>query len=582
MYCYNCGKEIYKGMQHCPYCNTIFNENILDDVIFCNSLKQISDQSTRIGDNHIKEFNIDQLKVVVKGNDYIFSYVLNFLNGLRCYLKQSLKNYISGNHFDTIVKKGEGYIESLLTDAVYLSLAFIYRNDPQKITSKTKNAFFELTQMAEEIWEPVYTAAGEFKSLHQELGQIRQSYNKTRSSYWVGGGFGIRGAIKGKIKADILNTGSSVLNTAGNVVRNAIQAGIDHSREEDLKNQVRHSPQLRHAVMIGINNFSENVARLLTQTMCGNDMLERYMGIYDIISTPNYELENMSFNQAQIVLSENPFNITAYVTIYHHDRNNGNVLSEMANFCGLQEHVFSGFIDCDGTFGGYKFDVDSIGVDIGKVELLQIKDLLINIEKNNPAYTSITYKDTASCAFIRESWIKDEQKYHQKVDTYLLLHRINESRTEIEKLFSNNDVSYAIRVLSEREDIVIENLLLKKLLVLLEEAGTEAFINKIGDDHLYPIVTDAILIHNHKLIPMENAGLAGRFHVLAHIGKYLYTEGNLLERQRGMEYLIEAGKKQVGLGLSYLSNFYKKGEGGLKRDEFTSDLCGKIAAAYKA
>lgn len=105
-------------MQHCPYCNIVFDENLLDDVMFVNSLRQLSDSMPKLSGNETKEFYIDQLKVVIKGNNYIFSYILNFLGGLRNYLKSSIRNYISDNHFNTIVKKGEGYVETLLNDSV--------------------------------------------------------------------------------------------------------------------------------------------------------------------------------------------------------------------------------------------------------------------------------------------------------------------------------------------------------------------------------------------------------------------------------------------------------------------------------
>lgn len=232
----------------------------------------------------------------------------------------------------------------------------------------------------------MYAAASEFDDLHQELSQIRQSYQKSRSSYWVGGGFGIRGAIKGKVKAGILNAGSSAINTAGNIVRGTILAGIDHSKEEDLKNKVRYSSRLHNAVMVGVDTFSKNIACLLTEVLCGKDTLKQYMMIYDTVSAEDHDIESMTLEQAQTILPKNPFDITAYITIYLHNQNNGSVLSEMADFCGVQEHIFSGFLAYDGTFGEHKFDVNTIGVDTSREELLRIKETLTNLEKNNPAY----------------------------------------------------------------------------------------------------------------------------------------------------------------------------------------------------
>ena len=55
-------------------------------------------------------------------------------------------------------------------------------------------------------------------------------------------------------------------------------------------------------------------------------------------------IESMTLEQAQTILPQNPFDITAYITIYMHNQNVGSALSEMASFCGVQEHVFSGFL----------------------------------------------------------------------------------------------------------------------------------------------------------------------------------------------------------------------------------------------
>jgi hypothetical protein len=550
----------------------MFDDEILEEMIFANTLKEISSHVPDIPTEKSKTFLVAGNPINITGKEFIFGHVFNYANQLWSIISTQTKKYIDQSYFNQLVKEGETYIASLLEEIIYLSMAYVHKNGNVKISKSMKKRFFDLCDYAEVAWEPVYVAASEFQDLHQALAERRALSKKARSGYWVGGGFGIKGAIKGKIKADILNAGGAALNSAGNAVRTAIQAGRDYSKEESLKNELMQSWQFIHAIMVGLKQFLKSLVELLLEAFCETKDRQEGLEIYEQIQ--NYsrtKVKKTSLEKAIQSLNDHPFDIDMYANLYAQNSNCGAVLSEMASFCSVQSDVYSLFVEIDeDQWGEEKFDLDTIGIDIGKPELLKIKSWLISVEESNPAYLSANFRQG-------DVWAESEHQYHEKINALLMLHAIMEASKELEQDFSKKDIADVIETWANHNDEIHENILLIKLLSILEEQGTEAFLNKIGDNHLFPIVAEAILIHNHHLESMKTAALAGRIHVMAHWGHYQYKQGN---RSDGEKWLLEAAKRHDYLGIAYLSEFFRKGIGGMRGNSFYSDLCLKIATAY--
>ena len=94
MYCYNCGKNVYNGMQHCPYCDVMFDDEILEEMIFANTLKEISSHVPDIPTKKSKTFLVAGNPINITGKEFIFGHVFNYANQLWAIISTQTKKYI--------------------------------------------------------------------------------------------------------------------------------------------------------------------------------------------------------------------------------------------------------------------------------------------------------------------------------------------------------------------------------------------------------------------------------------------------------------------------------------------------------
>lgn len=482
MYCYNCGQKINNAILKCPYCEITFDQNKLDKVIFDKTIDTITNKCEVIPHPYTKTFHIADHNIVISDDLYLFSYINRFVNTLQNDFKKNLKDYIHSSHLSKLVDEGEDYLCERFEGAIYAVLGYMKANGITVTVKKLTDIKSYLGRIPF-VWNPVYTLASEFDDLQSLLAERRQAMDKPRTSSWVGGGLGIRGAIKGQIKAGVLNAGSTMLNSIGNTTRRAIQSHIDSENVRKAKLEIMESSEFINTILSESDEFFDDLRKSLLREL-SNDS-EKNKDIYNkIVSIESEETTDMEIDKAIEALSINPFNPVPYVSLYKHNRNNGANLSELAVFCGIEHKIYYDFlwnVDND-IFNEESLGLRNIGYDTNLDELLRIKNVLVKLETNNPGF--IVNKD-----FL---YAKEEQEYHQKVDELIPLAQKNKAEKTIIDVFANHGKKEATRILLSFNDDLINTVLINKFIGEIKGFGVDNFLKEFED--YYPlIVTEAVL-----------------------------------------------------------------------------------------
>ena len=256
-------------MYKCPYCETKIDSSLINKIVLENTWAEIAKTCPLFSDSHCKTFIVDGKEITISNDNYIFAHIHTFINHLYNQTSQEIEYVYDHWSFNELVKDGEEFVHNKLSAVGNAILGFKYKNSGE-ITDDDKTAFIMLMKHVEFAWEPIYAIAEEFDDLQGVLAERRKAMNIERTTQWVGGGFGIYGAIKGKIKADLLNAGASAVNTGRNIMQKAIQSGIDRSNINKLKKEIKNSSELKNAVFSEINRYFINWNKILSAIFLGD------------------------------------------------------------------------------------------------------------------------------------------------------------------------------------------------------------------------------------------------------------------------------------------------------------------------
>ena len=147
-----------------------------------------------------------------------------------------------------------------------------------------------------DVFDEVIVAKKQIEALEQGL---EQNSNES-GNYWVGGGFGITGAIKGAIKAEIMNVGTEALIGLGKM----ITGNTDSDKINKAKNQLFESRPLVNCCTNGINHMCSEMFFIIYKIITDNGIMppmtfeeEKAVGKYKNIVTM-YEKRKCNKHQA--------------------------------------------------------------------------------------------------------------------------------------------------------------------------------------------------------------------------------------------------------------------------------------------
>lgn len=264
----------------------------------------------------------------------------------------------------------------------------------------------------------------EIKNIQDDMKALREE-RKLYRSRWVGGGFGIRGAMKGAVEASILNTatgmGVSAINAIGNFRTSVkvcckVSQILDSGSEAMLQAIINGIAVIYHACL-----DARGVEQLYTETMIRENELTLEQHKND-----NSELAaKCLFNN----IRNNPYNREQYTILIEKYGDSEDTLNRIGNACGIDVEKIKRDIltrECEG-FKTSLYD-----------ENLRKNFLYIQKRKKTLGFTGEIAKETSIRKYLKNDLENELKGLVEKVksgdekSTDEAFIRINEIRTEFD------------------------------------------------------------------------------------------------------------------------------------------------------
>lgn len=577
MYCYHCGKKLEHPVKVCVYCQKGISDST--DVLIENIFNELEQYTPVLRPDPKREFRIGYQSVVIDDEIHALCTVRKFVLTLQENTCDSMLSYIHYMSLKNLVEVGERKVKKMLKNISYSIFTFLKKNKIH-INHTMKKEIFAMEELSAAIWEPIYEVGSLFDGIHSIAVQRRKAMQRprTRTSTWVGGGFGFTGAIKGKIKADIMNVGADVLNFAGNMIRRGIQAGFDNYQERKAQEEVKETEELLNAILNSWSEIFEAIMEFLMKE-CLKDS-SNWESNLEKIQNNNISFKTLSEEDAVISLRQNPFDRNAYLNLYCFNENYGKELYALAEECGIEK-------DIGRLFAGHRdqavFEKDSrifaaVGVDTELERLEEIHNRLLQIKNCNPIYGN---KSTLKL-------VNQFQEYQRHVEELLVMKKIIKYEDVVNQAFASSNKLQELSRLLEMGDTVLNNLLFKSFRNEIKTIGKEKFLKR-NENIMYPLLLDVVLIYEADKQETQDAfekvlvaAEAGRPHPMEYCGVKYYTGNKFLkkEEEKGMNLIERAAKGNCSLAMAYLGGFYKKGTGRFHCNKTLASMYLKIAAMY--
>ena len=215
MYCPYCGTEMSRFLDACPYCKADTSSFLEDskkektNILYAcfPNINNTNALEYHIGDGYIR-FDAEQMK-------YIRTYKLfNHITNKNCDLFSSYINEIKDPG-----KIADEYFDAAasLIDNVFTIAEMYFESVGKDIDiAELRGSYFPTIDAI--IISPVISERDKIISKAEEKrirADMAHEYNyQLKKDPWVGGGFGMKGAIKGAVQAKMLNVGANAFNRA--------------------------------------------------------------------------------------------------------------------------------------------------------------------------------------------------------------------------------------------------------------------------------------------------------------------------------------------------------------------------------
>lgn len=239
MFCSNCGNPVADNANFCMYCGTKLAK--ISAVVLAPTNQEIL-----MDTNECKAMALEPISFSIQGNTLSFdsciaeytnlrkNFLSNFFNHCTEAIKKIKAQQVSNldDYLDIYCTYGLGVIDWLYDEALHLLLGHniydIAKNQIINEYNPEESEFLDAYAEFEDKYASIVASA-------QELENYRELRKASRGR-WIGGGFGVSGAVKGAITAGALNLGSDMIHGIGDVFRSASDnAKITRQKEELLK-----------------------------------------------------------------------------------------------------------------------------------------------------------------------------------------------------------------------------------------------------------------------------------------------------------------------------------------------------------
>ena len=271
--CIDCGKEYSERANACPNCGCP-TEAILTEI-----------QNTARNKEIIEKYNFWNFEFSIdKDMDSYIKLATVTEEGRDTYFNIIEEQYYKWHDIDELIENMPEYYSEILEELVSTSVKMLTDLGIYDCDINTFMKKYGESLDASLLMEPIIERYLQIQNFETEAKEYREYVRQKRLHTWTGGGFGVKGALKGYFKAQMLNVGTEFLHMYS-----------------DNKNHMRNMAEVAKAK-----------AELFKNVNTKNTVLESFTTIYDIC---NKAVVN------EVVLSgimpPNPFNRNKMIPIYN-------------------------------------------------------------------------------------------------------------------------------------------------------------------------------------------------------------------------------------------------------------------------
>lgn len=216
--CPDCKKRISSRVEACPFCGCPAQFFNIDDK---EDLEQVAEPTAiNVIEKKMVSFNINShaFSYPVDSTEFAFRAGLYFCSADRVY-KEIGNAYDTCDNISSIFEEFPNKVSLVMETLINGSAKFLYEKNifitPEELWNKYNEKYcMEFPLYCTNIINK-YT---EILRVKEEMKNIRNQIKQSRGR-WQGGGFGVKGAIKGAVTASMLNAGSDFLHSFGDMAR---------------------------------------------------------------------------------------------------------------------------------------------------------------------------------------------------------------------------------------------------------------------------------------------------------------------------------------------------------------------------
>ncbi|MCM1062116.1 MAG: hypothetical protein NC452_17780 [Eubacterium sp.] len=360
---------------------------IVKEDIFESQIEQISKNIPQLG-NIKKEFTIGD-RIVRIPEEAIITVTLNKFSS--CVFEISCNDWlerVNNRTLSYILDNGKKELESIM-DAVELAAVVLMKKMGCKIDSNTKQVFVIGRQdtlvnqgFFYDLREVKYQLDDMRNSSYEE---IEKKYTTKKISRWSGGGFGIAGAIKGQISAEIMNLGATAISGIANGIGSFIDKRQVNNFVDNIESEFRKSPEFslyfKEIWQEHFKSFHKTLKRTIESKL---NIKSQSIG-YNWGDDLKFNFSKCDEQSAIDKLNNDIYDINAYVNLYLLNREYGKELCKMADCCGFLDVVEASFLQYDDQKIA-ALDINSLGYDLPYERLKSIKEDIDGLEENNSIF----------------------------------------------------------------------------------------------------------------------------------------------------------------------------------------------------
>ena len=203
MFCYNCGKQVDNTFKHCPYCG----------IPLTAAKDSIPQKNTGRPD----------VEVSLLGKKVFFSQSFIDYNDLRkrfydkaAELEDNYICYYSDREhtFDALFDEEIPKAVYETVDAVKFGVSVLMEYGIDFIDEETLSDMVTSDGNVKNALNYIYSKADEISDTAESLSEYRNA-QRTSRGHWEGGGFGVKGAVKGALTAGAFNLGTNMFAESG-------------------------------------------------------------------------------------------------------------------------------------------------------------------------------------------------------------------------------------------------------------------------------------------------------------------------------------------------------------------------------